>query len=73
MFKGFTPVIIENLLNGDELSTDLRTIEARINELGAENIACVLSTTSCFAPRLPDKYKRSYFKLNLTINKHYFL
>ncbi|XP_029445900.1 O-phosphoseryl-tRNA(Sec) selenium transferase [Rhinatrema bivittatum] len=52
---GFEPVVIENLLEGDELRTDLKTIEAKIQELGAENILCVHSTTSCFAPRVPDR------------------
>ena len=52
---GFTPVIIENELVGDELRTNLKTIEAKINELKPENIACVFSTTSCFAPRAIDR------------------
>ncbi len=41
--------------NEDGLCTDLVTMESRIRELGPHNILCVLSTTSCFAPRLPDK------------------
>ena len=52
---GFTPVIIENKLVGDELQTDLETLKQKINELQPENIACVFSTTSCFAPRASDK------------------
>ncbi|XP_002741399.1 O-phosphoseryl-tRNA(Sec) selenium transferase-like [Saccoglossus kowalevskii] len=52
---GFTPVVIENLLEGDELRTDLAKIEEKILELGAENICCICSTTSCFAPRAPDR------------------
>ncbi|KAM9330371.1 O-phosphoseryl-tRNA(Sec) selenium transferase [Gastrophryne carolinensis] len=52
---GFEPVVIENVLEGDELRTDLPTIESRIQELGPENILCVHSTTSCFAPRVPDR------------------
>ncbi|XP_076467406.1 O-phosphoseryl-tRNA(Sec) selenium transferase-like [Babylonia areolata] len=52
---GFEPVVIENRLEGDELSTDLDALSSKIEELGAENIVCVMSTTSCFAPRLPDR------------------
>ncbi|KAG2465612.1 O-phosphoseryl-tRNA(Sec) selenium transferase [Polypterus senegalus] len=52
---GFEPVVIENLLEGDELRTDLQSIESKIKELGPENILCVHSTTSCFAPRVPDR------------------
>jgi len=43
-------------LNGDELTTDLQAIEEKIKELGSDAIACVMTTTSCFAPRVPDRY-----------------
>ncbi|XP_034757169.1 O-phosphoseryl-tRNA(Sec) selenium transferase isoform X1 [Etheostoma cragini] len=52
---GFEPVVVENVLEGDELRTDLEAVECKIKELGAENILCVHSTTSCFAPRVPDR------------------
>ncbi|KAG8510314.1 O-phosphoseryl-tRNA(Sec) selenium transferase [Galemys pyrenaicus] len=52
---GFEPVVIENVLEGDELRTDLEAVEAKIRELGPESILCVHSTTSCFAPRVPDR------------------
>ncbi|KAL3864200.1 hypothetical protein ACJMK2_005905 [Sinanodonta woodiana] len=52
---GFVPVIIENKLEGDELRTDVEEIERRMVELGPENVICVMSTTSCFAPRVPDR------------------
>uniref|UniRef100_A0A8C4I6L6 O-phosphoseryl-tRNA(Sec) selenium transferase n=1 Tax=Dicentrarchus labrax TaxID=13489 RepID=A0A8C4I6L6_DICLA len=52
---GFEPVVVENVLEGDELRTDLEAVERKIEELGAENILCVHSTTSCFAPRVPDR------------------
>lgn len=51
---GFIPVIVENVLHGDELRTDVPTIRKQIEELGPKNIACIFSTTSCFAPRAPD-------------------
>ncbi|ETE56646.1 hypothetical protein L345_17643, partial [Ophiophagus hannah] len=53
-FAGFEPVVIENVLEGDELRTNLQAVEAKILDLGAEHILCVHSTTSCFAPRVPD-------------------
>lgn len=48
-------MVIENVLEGDELRTDLKTVEAKIQELGSDNVLCVHSTTSCFAPRVPDR------------------
>ncbi|XP_024144205.1 O-phosphoseryl-tRNA(Sec) selenium transferase isoform X1 [Oryzias melastigma] len=51
---GFEPVVVENVLQGDELRTDLEAVERKVEELGAENVLCVHSTTSCFAPRVPD-------------------
>lgn len=52
---GFEPVVVENVLEGDELRTDLEAVKRKIEELGADNILCVHSTTSCFAPRVPDR------------------
>jgi O-phospho-L-seryl-tRNASec:L-selenocysteinyl-tRNA synthase len=42
---------VENVLEGDELRTDVPALAARLAEVGASNVLCVLSTTSCFAPR----------------------
>ena len=52
---GFEPVVVENTLKGDELQTNLADLESKMLELCPENIACVLTTTSCFAPRVFDK------------------
>ncbi|KAM6949622.1 O-phosphoseryl-tRNA(Sec) selenium transferase [Aplochiton taeniatus] len=52
---GFKPVVVENILEGDELRTDLKAVERKIEELGTDNVLCVHSTTSCFAPRVPDR------------------
>lgn len=52
---GATPVVIENLLEGDELRTDVDGVRAAIEKLGAHTILCVMTTTSCFAPRGVDK------------------
>ena len=48
--------MIENVEEGDELRTNVTEIEAKIEELGAENIVCIMTTTSCFTPRVPDRY-----------------
>ena len=39
---------------GDELRTDVAAIAANIKRLGPERVACVVTTTSCFAPRGAD-------------------
>ena len=31
----------------------------KIKELGSENVLCIVSTTSCFAPRIPDDVGRN--------------
>uniref|UniRef100_A0A3P8N727 O-phosphoseryl-tRNA(Sec) selenium transferase n=1 Tax=Astatotilapia calliptera TaxID=8154 RepID=A0A3P8N727_ASTCA len=66
VFSGFEPVVVENVLEGDELRTDLEAVERKIEELGAENILCVHSTTSCFAPRVPDRLE----ELSSLCSKH---
>lgn len=54
---GLTPVVIENKIVDDALTTDVEAIESQIRELDASEILCVLSTTSCFAPRHPDNLR----------------
>ena len=48
-------MVIENILEGDELRTDIHSLEGHVKTLGEESVLCVLTTTSCFAPRTPDK------------------
>lgn len=50
-----TPVIIDTIANEDELCTNVEEFEKKIEELGADKIVCMISTTSCFAPRGCDK------------------
>jgi len=45
------PVVIEPICINDELQTNIEEVSKQIEALGAENILCVFSTTSCFAPR----------------------
>ncbi|GAB5366575.1 hypothetical protein AAMO2058_001154900 [Amorphochlora amoebiformis] len=52
---GFEPIVVENIRDNDLLRTDTKAIEAAIQKVGPENVLCVLTTASCFAPRAPDK------------------
>lgn len=51
---GFQPEVISMKLMGDQLVTDVEAIDKAVSRLGVDAIACVLTTTSCFAPRAPD-------------------
>merc|ERR1719193_315827 len=52
---GLQPVVVQLKREGDQLTTDLAGIEAAIDRVGGpEEVLCVLTTTSCFAPRAPD-------------------
>ena len=51
------PIPIEGIIEKDEIQTNVNLIKEKIEQLGNENILAVLSTTSCFAPRVPDKVK----------------
>ncbi|XP_021371974.1 O-phosphoseryl-tRNA(Sec) selenium transferase-like [Mizuhopecten yessoensis] len=52
---GLTPVVVENRLEGDELRTDVQAVRDKVAELGADSVLCIFTTTSCFAPRAPDR------------------
>ena len=66
---GYEPVVVENVLEGDELRTDVRAMEEQLQRLGHENVACVLTTTSCFAPRGLDRYgNRGYTHTHVYIH-----
>ena len=55
--SGFEPIIInpiQNKSNDYEIETDIEGIKNAIDKYGADNILCVTSTTSCFAPRCYD-------------------
>ena len=51
---GLIPVVIPTLIEGDLVKTDLNELRKKISEIGSDKILCVLSTTSCFAPRARD-------------------
>eukprot|EP00457_Paulinella_chromatophora_P001746 gb/GEZN01001748.1/.p1 GENE.gb/GEZN01001748.1/~~gb/GEZN01001748.1/.p1 ORF type:complete len:783 (+),score=66.12 gb/GEZN01001748.1/:55-2403(+) len=52
---GLVPLVVENQLEGQELRTDMKALQAAIASVGPDQILCVLSTSSCFAPRAPDR------------------
>lgn len=51
LLANLTPVVIEPVQSGDQLETNLEEFQVQLDKLGTENIACIISTTSCFAPR----------------------
>jgi len=50
---GCVPIVIENIIEGDALVTNVESLAQVLDRLG-DSVLCVLSTTSCFAPRHPD-------------------
>lgn len=48
------PVVIALRREGDQLVTDTAAVQGAIGRLGADNVVCVTTTTSCFAPRAAD-------------------
>ena len=54
-FVGYEAIVVENVHEGDELRTDVEAIERELKERSVENILCVFTTTSCFAPRAADR------------------
>lgn len=51
---GLTPVIVEPIVDGDVVRIDAASVQSAISKIGLENVLCVVTTTSCFAPRAPD-------------------
>lgn len=55
---GMRVVVVENEVVGDQLRTDVGAVAAAIDEHGGPGgggVLCVLTTSSCFAPRAPDR------------------
>lgn len=50
---GFIPIIVDCVFD-DGFKTNIEQIENKIKEIGAEHVCCIISTTSCFAPRKCD-------------------
>jgi len=53
---GLEPLVIEGKLGGNdgEVRTNIDEMKSVVKVYGASNILCILTTTSCFAPRVPD-------------------
>ena len=51
---GLELVVVENILEGDQLRTDVNAVQHALSSLGPDQVVCVLSTSSCFAPRAAD-------------------
>ena len=52
---GLLPIVVDNVLEQDgSMDTDVDGVAKLLLEYG-ERVLCILSTTSCFAPRQPDK------------------
>ena len=52
---GLRLVVVPNCLEGDEVRTDVDALRAAVEREGAGSVLCVATTSSCFAPRAPDK------------------
>ncbi len=48
------PIIIEQVENNNYLQTNINEFEKQIQQLNPNEICCIISTTSCFAPRAID-------------------
>lgn len=53
---GFIPIIVDNVIDetSDAIKCDVEKVEEVFRKLPVEEILCVISVTSCFAPRVPD-------------------
>ena len=52
---GLYPLIVDGIKGqNDEIITNINKIKSLIEEYGENQILCILTTTSCFAPRTPD-------------------
>ncbi|ODM99844.1 O-phosphoseryl-tRNA(Sec) selenium transferase [Orchesella cincta] len=56
---GLTPIIVDPVLSHDkiQLETNVEGVESAISRIGRDNILCIITTTSCFAPRSCDNLK----------------
>ncbi|KAA8497213.1 O-phosphoseryl-tRNA(Sec) selenium transferase [Porphyridium purpureum] len=51
---GFEPLVIDGVLQGDQVCTNMEEVSNTVLREGAHTVLCVLSCSSCFAPRAPD-------------------
>lgn len=57
---GFTPIIIQPIRKEgmEGLFTDIQEFEKKLESLSSQEILCIFSTTSCFAPRNMDDIQK---------------
>lgn len=72
---GLIPIVVENVIVDGQMQTNVEEIENIMKERGHE-VLCVLSTTSCFAPRQPDAVDKiaelcSQYNIGHIINNAY--
>jgi len=72
---GLQPIVVSGTIQGDEVVTDLKFLEAHL-QARSEKTVCVLSNTSCFAPRSPDSLVKvallcSKYKVPHVVNNAY--
>ena len=51
---GLELVVVSPKLVGDQLCTDVDAVRAAVEAAGPSNVCCVITSTSCFAPRSAD-------------------
>lgn len=51
---GLELVVVSPKLVGDQLCTDVDAVRAAVETAGPSNVCCVITSTSCFAPRSAD-------------------
>lgn len=47
------------VVEGEGASCSVEAIEEAVQRIGVDNVLCVATTSSCFAPRTPDLYALS--------------
>ena len=52
---GLGLIVVPNTLEGDQLRADVDAVRAAVNAVGVDAVVCVLTSSSCFAPRGADR------------------
>ncbi|KRZ50091.1 O-phosphoseryl-tRNA(Sec) selenium transferase [Trichinella nativa] len=52
--EGLTLHVVEQIYQHDRLCTNVPLMRETVEVLNPENVLCIITTTSCFAPRSPD-------------------
>ena len=52
---GLELIVVPNTLEGDQLRASVDAVRAAVSTVGADAVVCVMTTSSCFAPRGADR------------------